>query len=201
MWCAESVSAARVKRALAAALLVTCAGFVAEASAQRPPPGEGARPAPERGMRSPPPHSAPRPAYRPDHHHHHDSSVIFFGPSVGWWYPYDSFYFGYGWGWPYPAYPAYPGYYRYERPPARASEPVEPVRTQPIEVFVYPERGQSAGQQADDRYECHRWGVGQSGFDPVKPLGGVAESEWAGKRDAYQRALSACLAARGYAVR
>jgi len=143
----------------------------------------------------------PPPAYRAyprgdrDHHDHHSSSVIFFGPSLGWgWgYPYDGFYYGGYYGWPYPPRGAY-----YER--RYDVEEREPV-VAPVEVFVYPQRGQSEGEQATDRYECHRWGVEQTGFDPVKPLGGVAEADWASRRDAYQRALAACLSARGYAVR
>ncbi len=33
-------------------------------------------------------------------------------------------------------------------------------------VFVYPSRGQSAEQLDRDRYECYRWAVAQTGFDP-----------------------------------
>jgi hypothetical protein len=35
------------------------------------------------------------------------------------------------------------------------------------QVFVYPQRGQSAEQQQRDRFECHQWAVQQSGFDPA----------------------------------
>ena len=35
------------------------------------------------------------------------------------------------------------------------------------EIFVYPRNGQSADQQARDRYECHRSAVDQTGFDPT----------------------------------
>ena len=34
------------------------------------------------------------------------------------------------------------------------------------DIFVYPNNGQSAGQQSQDRYECHVWAANQSGFDP-----------------------------------
>lgn len=34
-------------------------------------------------------------------------------------------------------------------------------------IFVYPARGQSEQQMADDRYHCHRWAVEASGFDPL----------------------------------
>ncbi len=68
-------------------------------------------------------------------------------------------------------------------------------------LYSYPTRGQSEEQQADDRYTCHRWAVGQTGYDPTLPLGGVAESQSAQKRSDYQRALGACLEGRGYSVK
>ena len=37
------------------------------------------------------------------------------------------------------------------------------------EVVFYPRSGQSERQQDRDRYECHQWAVGQSGFDPSLP--------------------------------
>jgi hypothetical protein len=36
------------------------------------------------------------------------------------------------------------------------------------DIFIYPTKGQSAAQQDKDRYECHRWAVSQTGFDPSK---------------------------------
>lgn len=35
------------------------------------------------------------------------------------------------------------------------------------QVFAYPAAGQSAEQQARDKYECHTWAVSQVGFDPT----------------------------------
>ena len=67
-------------------------------------------------------------------------------------------------------------------------------------VFIYPKSGQSEAQQSQDRYECHTWANKQSGFDPSVPGGGVASSENASRRANYQRAMSACLEARGYSV-
>lgn len=45
------------------------------------------------------------------------------------------------------------------------------IVTQPgsAQVYVYPERGQSAQQQQKDKGECHVWAVQQSGFDPTAP--------------------------------
>ncbi|MEZ5565969.1 MAG: hypothetical protein R3F24_10815 [Gammaproteobacteria bacterium] len=67
--------------------------------------------------------------------------------------------------------------------------------------FVYPARGQSEAQQADDRYACYQWAVKQTGFDPTQPSGGVASGQAAAYRADYQRAESACLEARGYTVK
>lgn len=65
------------------------------------------------------------------------------------------------------------------------------------EPFVYPKNGQSAGQLATDRYECHRWAADQSGFDPTR----TGSNDNAGKRADYERAQAACLEARGYSVK
>lgn len=69
------------------------------------------------------------------------------------------------------------------------------------EIFVYPRQSQSEATLARDRYECHRWAVSQTGFDPSQPGGGVPESQYAVGRGDYRRAITACLEARGYTVR
>ena len=68
-------------------------------------------------------------------------------------------------------------------------------------LFIYPARNQSEQQQAQDKYECHQWGSNQTGYDPTQPYGGVAASQSAASRADYQRAMTACLEARGYTVR
>ncbi len=35
------------------------------------------------------------------------------------------------------------------------------------DLYVYPAHGQSDEQLGQDRFECHRWAVGETGFDPV----------------------------------
>jgi uncharacterized protein YcfJ len=35
------------------------------------------------------------------------------------------------------------------------------------DMYVYPAKGQSEQQLSTDRYECHRWAVAETGFDPV----------------------------------
>ncbi|MDX9745426.1 MAG: hypothetical protein WCX84_06140 [Syntrophales bacterium] len=46
----------------------------------------------------------------------------------------------------------------------------EPLLTYPTQVFMYPRAGQPPMQQDRDRYECHIWAMGQSGFDPSLPF-------------------------------
>jgi hypothetical protein len=69
------------------------------------------------------------------------------------------------------------------------------------DVFIYPKNGQTEEQQSTDRYECHAWASGQSGFDPTKSGGGVAPEDANAKRADYNRAMTACLEGRGYSVK
>jgi hypothetical protein len=72
----------------------------------------------------------------------------------------------------------------------------EPVGT---DLIAYPKNGQTAEQQAKDKYECHHWATTQSGFDPTQ--GATAASASTGKRSDYMRAQAACLDGRGYSVK
>jgi hypothetical protein len=69
------------------------------------------------------------------------------------------------------------------------------------QLYVYPNKGQSPEQQENDRYECHRLAVQQSGFDPTKAGGGVAPEVAVVKRNDYFNSQVACLESRGYSVR
>lgn len=69
----------------------------------------------------------------------------------------------------------------------------------PDRLYIYPRNGQSAEKQASDEYDCHKWAVGQTGFDPVNATLGTAAGS--GQRGDYVRAQSACLDARGYTAR
>ena len=89
------------------------------------------------------------------------------------------------------------GYVVVEPPQTEVSEMPPPAD----QMFIYPRLGQSSQQQADDRYECHRWAVSQTGFDPIQQPGGMPEGQKAEKRVDYHRALSACLDGRGYTVK
>lgn len=71
----------------------------------------------------------------------------------------------------------------------------------PDDIYIYPKNGQSAEQQARDRYECHRWAADQTGFDPTRPDGGVPVEQSKSRRAEYFRAITACLEGRGYSVK
>jgi hypothetical protein len=63
------------------------------------------------------------------------------------------------------------------------------------DVYIYPRNGQSDEQTQTDRYECHSWAAGQSGYDPTRP------AQQPSGRAGYRRAMVACLEARGYSAR
>lgn len=62
------------------------------------------------------------------------------------------------------------------------------------DIYVYPKNGQSDEQTSNDRFECHKWAVTQTGFDPT-------QSSNTGTAADYRRAIGACLDARGYSVK
>lgn len=63
------------------------------------------------------------------------------------------------------------------------------------DLYIYPMRGQTEQQQSDDRYQCHRWAVDQTHYDPT-------DSKYdRDDRSEYDRALTACLTGRGYSVK
>ncbi len=72
-----------------------------------------------------------------------------------------------------------------------AAPPPPPAAAPPAaasgQIFMYPKNGQSDAQQAADRHECEQWAGQQAG--------GAANAS------AYQRAMAACVEARGYNVK
>jgi len=88
--------------------------------------------------------------------------------------------------------PAYPG----APPPAPGA-----AHPEGEDIYVYPQQGQSLDQQANDRYECHKWASSQTGFDPTQAGGGVAPDQTVTRGEDYKRAMRACLEGRGYSVR
>lgn len=90
--------------------------------------------------------------------------------------------------------------YEVVQPPAGIESQATTQPPASDQLYAYPKNGQSDAQQQQDRYECHRWAVGQTGFDPTVAAGGVPEDQVAQKRDQYFRADVACLQGRGYTV-
>ena len=87
-----------------------------------------------------------------------------------------------------PYYPAPPA-------PAPAPGPAQGAAQGALKLYVYPAAGQSDAQIADDRYQCHTWAAGQSGYDPTLGAGSRDEAE------GYTRAFTACMEGRNYVVR
>jgi hypothetical protein len=110
---------------------------------------------------------------------------------------------------PYYYAPYYYSPYYYAPPPVVIREQ-PPVYFQPApsvtppsteRIFIYPRQGQSEELQAKDRYECHRWAVSQTHYDPTQPTSGMPEAQLNQMRADYQRAMGACLDGRGYTMR
>jgi len=136
----------------------------------------------------------------------------YFYPGFAWFLPFLPFGYATFWWGGVPYYyandlyytysPADNGYVASEPPPAAGdagqagsaggyAAPNGPAQ----EIYLYPRNGQSDQQMSNDRYECHSWSVGQTGFDPTR-AGGQS-----GNRDDYRRAMISCLDARGYSAR
>jgi hypothetical protein len=148
--------------------------------------------------------------YRPDR-----GRFIVVGPPIGVFVPVLPPYYTTVWFGGFPYYYANDTYYTWV--PSQAQyEVVEPpggadnnpnndaaVSTEPpaaqSELYTYPKNGQTAEQQEQDRYECHRWASDQSGFDPTQNLAGAPPDP--AKRGQYQHAMTACLEGRGYTVK
>ena len=96
--------------------------------------------------------------------------------------------------------PGVPGYTVVPPPPGYESAPMQPAVSPPLPaappsvtslntaLFVYPRNGQTEAQIGLDRSECNRWATSQVGLENSGD-------------PRFQRALSACLDARGYTVK
>ena len=81
-------------------------------------------------------------------------------------------------------------------PPVDASAPQPAPTLTNYDVAAYPAQGQSPQQIAQDQYECRRWAVEQSRFDP-------ASATYAPSPEVvsvYRQSLANCFASRGYTV-
>jgi hypothetical protein len=91
-------------------------------------------------------------------------------------------------------------------PPPGATQPgatpdAPPPAPPGDDFYIYPRNGQTAEQQSADRFECHSWAKTQTGFDPIQPPAQPGAGPPNAGRDQYQRAITACLEARGYSVK
>jgi hypothetical protein len=89
-------------------------------------------------------------------------------------------------------------------PPPNADQPTPPPDAPPpsapqMDLIIYPKNGQTKEQQAADQYECHSWAKSQTGFDPTLPADSTSGDPNVARNN-YNRAMSACLQARGYQV-
>ena len=96
-------------------------------------------------------------------------------------------------------------YYAYEQstqqyvvvqPPTQVPAPQPAPQGNGYDVVAYPTNGQSPAQVQQDGYDCYRWAVQQSGFDPqavtYAPDPAVVQT--------YRQAQGNCLSSRGYQV-
>lgn len=73
--------------------------------------------------------------------------------------------------------------------------PVYEQRERAGQLYAYPRNGQSETTATYDRIECESWGGRQTGYLPGQSAPNPE------RRSDYQRAVAACLEARGYTVR
>jgi hypothetical protein len=141
--------------------------------------------------------------YRP-----YGGTFVVIAPPIGVFVPVLPAYYTTVWVGGYPYYYANDAYYTWDTqqgeyevvaPPTGADNAATEPPPAQSELYSYPRNGQSPEQQEQDRYECHRWAVEQSGFDPTQAAGGQPPDP--GKRPAYQHAMTSCLEGRGYTVK
>jgi hypothetical protein len=141
---------------------------------------------------------------------HRNGVAVVIAAPIGAFVPFLPFYYSTIWWGGVPYYYANDTYYTWNAgqdeyevvdPPAGIESGATTQAPAGDDIFIYPRNGQSADQQARDRYECHRSAVDQTGYDPTSSGGGVPADEAATKRSNYMRAQAACLDARGYSVK
>jgi hypothetical protein len=125
--------------------------------------------------------AAPRYYYPPSYYHY---------PPPAYYYPPPAY------SYPPPAYSAPPS------PADNSSPETGQVPPSGSRIFIYPRQGQIQEKLELDRTDCHNWALGQTGYDPTKPPpSNMPPAQIGQKSEDYQRALGACLDARGYTVR
>ena len=84
--------------------------------------------------------------------------------------------------------------------PAASSQASSPATSRVTRVITYPKNEQTPEVQARDHYECYRFAVAQTGFDPMRSNGAATAANSAAQAD-YERAQAACFEGRGYTIR
>jgi hypothetical protein len=83
--------------------------------------------------------------------------------------------------------------------PAAAAVAATAAAAPAAKVVATPKNGQSPDVQARDHYDCYKFAVAQSGFDPMH-RGAAAAAQIAEQQSDYERAQAACFEGRGYSV-
>ncbi len=81
-------------------------------------------------------------------------------------------------------------------PPATVVQAAPQPTNNGYDVVAYPISGQTPAQINQDRYDCYRWAVDQSRFDPAQAAYAPAQSVV----QTYRQAQGNCLSGRGYQV-
>lgn len=81
-------------------------------------------------------------------------------------------------------------------PPATMVQPAPQPVSNGYDVVAYPANGQTPAQIDQDRYDCYRWAVDQSHFDPAH----IAYAPAPAVVQTYRQAEGNCLNSRGYQV-
>jgi hypothetical protein len=74
------------------------------------------------------------------------------------------------------------------------------VGTGNAELFIYPKEGQSKEKQEMDEFQCHKWAVDQTGFDPMKSQASATQAQPQQGGMARGAARGAALGAAGGAI-
>lgn len=135
--------------------------------------------------------------FRGDRHGIYVQPYFGFGFGYGYGYPFDYpfGYYGYPYGGFYSPFYGYGVHIRLHRKHATAKSKSNTAAASALKLYVYPTKGQSKKQTADDRYQCHEWAVGQTHYDPTLGAGTLSQA------DDYRRAFTACMEARNYVVK
>jgi hypothetical protein len=84
--------------------------------------------------------------------------------------------------------------------PAVSASTLSSATPRGVKATALPKNGQSPDVQARDHYECYKFAVAHSGFDPMHVNGAAAATQVAEQQSDYERAQAACFEGRGYSM-